>query len=76
VVELVRDIGNTGSAVCAHHAQQIELDLDLGVIGAFHIFVNKQIRHHGRIGSAVVVNGEHCLSSDAAYDLWNIIITQ
>ena len=41
VIELVRHIGHTGSAVCAHHAQQIEIDLDLRIIGAFHIFVYK-----------------------------------
>ena len=71
VIELVRHIGHTGSAVCAHHAQQIEIDLDLRIIGAFHIFVYKKIRHHGGIGSAVVVNGEHFLSSAAAYNSLN-----
>ena len=63
VVEPVRHIRDTGRPAGAHDAQQIEIDLDLRVVRAFHVFVYKQIRHHGGIRAAVAVNGKHCPAS-------------
>ena len=41
IIKSVSHIGYTGSLMRIHHAEQIKIDLYLGIIGIRHIFVNK-----------------------------------
>ena len=43
MVKFVCDIGDARRQIGMHHAQQIKVDLDLRIIGIFHIFINKLI---------------------------------
>jgi hypothetical protein len=56
MVELVRDIGHTGSLSGAHHAEQVKIDLQLCIIGVSHIFVDKKVGYNGGIRSCFSVN--------------------
>ena len=60
VVELVRNSGHTDSLFRIQHAQQIEIDLQLCVVGIFHIFINKQIGYYRRICIIIFIERYPC----------------
>jgi hypothetical protein len=45
VVEAVRHVGNAGGSPGIHHAEKIEIDLQLRVIGVLHVIVDEYIRN-------------------------------
>ena len=60
VVELVRNSGHTDGLIRIQHAQQIEIDLQLCVVGIFHIFINKQIGYYRRICIIIFIERYPC----------------
>jgi hypothetical protein len=57
VVEPVGHVGNAGGPACIHHAKKIQIDLQLRVIGVFHILIDKKIRDQG---GAPIVFAVYC----------------
>ena len=60
VIELVRNSRHTDCLIRIQHAQQIEIDLQLCVVGILHIFINKQIRHYRRICIIILIERYSC----------------
>ena len=56
MIELVRNIGHTGSQTGVHHAEQIKINFQLGIIGIFHILVNEQIGHRRGVRMIIRIN--------------------
>ena len=47
VVELVCHVSDTRGPARVHHAQKIEIDLELRIIGVFHVVVYKKVGDQG-----------------------------
>ena len=61
VVEGVGDLRDTGGSSLSHLTQQIQIDLDLRVIGVLHIFVDKKIGYDSGTCLRVIVNRKQLL---------------
>ena len=63
VIELVGHVRNTGGPARIHHAEKIEIDLELCVIGILHVLIDKKIRDQGGTHIAFTIHGEHSRTS-------------
>ena len=60
VIKLVCNIGYAGGQAGIHHAEQIKIDFQLGIVGILHVFINKKVGYNSRIHSMILIDCQMC----------------
>ena len=56
IIKPVRNIRYPCCKICAQHPEQIQIDLELGIICIGHVIINKTVGHNCKISSAILIN--------------------